>query len=739
MVCRNRLFAALAVALSAMCAHVSVAAQESAVSASADADADSSAQAEATTLDGVTVTAGFIDSSAKSAMKMEVDSKDTPFSVTSYSESFMAEMASANVADMYKYMTGIQKAGNTAYDMNIRGFKTDVNDRNALMVDGLPGLVSRFASPPTIGTERVEVVKGPASVLYGQAQPGGFVNLISKKPESKASTQVQLRASTYTSGLSGFGDTVGASVALDSTGPLDEQGRFLYRFIIEDTKDLAAWRDDTFSDGLYVAPSLTWNPTDSTSVMAKIEHRESKMAYDRGVVTPARDIDLLPALTNRYQEPGDYVEEEATSLSFSVDHWFENGAAWNFSGRLVDLEDRTRGMESVSIRPNLTTLQRRVSWLSNARTSSYFDTNFVFPFETGPVSHRMIVGAGGGHDTARLVRDRFYASPALDISIYNPVHGIYPDPGSLPLGTLTDRYNVVTARGLYASDLMELSDHWKLNLGVRTSDENQSITNKMSAAPAVEKKARKTLPMAGLMYQPSDEWTFYTSYSTSFVPAPASVYDVNGENPFKPEYAEQYEVGAKAELFEGRLIPTLSVFTITKDDSVTGFTCPPGSIGTGTCSQQIGSQRSRGVEFELTAHPVDNLQIVAGLAHTKAEILESLDPVQEGARIQNSPENSAHVWARYNFREGWGAALGASWTGSRAGNLPSSANPRIIELPSYAVVDLGLYHDSKRYSVALKVNNLLDEEYIETTGVTSDVHVWPGAPRQVLLTLNMKF
>lgn len=739
MVCRSRLFAALMVALSTTLVNAPLQAQEAAGAAPGGTDAAAGAQDGAKTLDSVTVTAGFIDSSAKSAMKMEVSSLDTPFSVTSYSESFMAEMASSNVADMYKYMTGIQKAGNTAFDMNIRGFKTDVNDRNALMVDGLPGLVSRFASPPTIGTERIEVVKGPASVLYGQAQPGGFVNLISKKPEAKASTDMQLKASTYASGLSGFGDTVGTSLALDSTGPLDEQGRFLYRFIVENTRDLSSWRDDTFSDGLYIAPGLTWNLTDSTAVMAKVEHRESKMAYDRGVVAPARDINRLPALTNRYQEPDDFVREKATSLSFSVDHWFENGATWNFSGRLVDLEDQTRGLESVAVRPNLTSLQRRVSWLSNARTSNYFDTNLVFPFETGPVSHRMIVGAGGGHDTARLVRDRFFTSAALDISIYNPVHGIYPDPESLPLGTLTDRYNVVTALGVYASDLMTLSDHWKLNVGVRASREDQRITNMMSVDPTVEKEARKTLPMVGLMYQPSDEWMLYTSYSTSFVPAPASVYDVNGDNLFKPEFSEQYEIGAKAELFGGRLVPTLSIFTITKDDSVTGFTCPAGSVATGTCSQQIGSQRSRGIEFELTARPVDNLQIVAGLAHTKAEILESLDTIQEGARIQNSPEGSAHIWARYNFRHGWGAALGASYTGSRAGNLPSSANPRIIELPSYTLVDLGLYYDHSRYAIALKINNLLDEEYIETTGVTSDVHVWPGAPRQLLLTMNMKF
>lgn len=700
---------------------------------------DTKPQDDATTLDAVKVSASFIDASAQSAMKMEVDNRDTPFSVTSYSESFMAEMATSAVSDMYKYMNGIQKSGNTAFDMNIRGFKTDVNDRNALMVDGLPGIGSRFASPPTIGTERIEVVKGPASVLYGQAQPGGFVNLISKRPQSESSTEIQVKATSFAGKNSGFGDDVGGSLGIDSTGALDKNGRLLYRFIAEQHEDLSTWRDDTFSSGFYVAPSLLWHLTDSTSVLARLEQRESTIAYDRGVVAPNRDIDLAPAYTSRFQEPDDYVGEKASTFSLSVDHWFENDIKWNFSGRLVEMQDRTRGMESVAVRPDLATLQRRVSWLTNNRTYSYFDTNFVIPFETGRVSHKMIVGVGGGHDTARLVRDRFYTSTALDIAIYNPVHGTAPDPATLPLGTLTDRYNVVSALGIYASNLMEISDHWKVNVGVRTSREDQSIENKLSATPAAEKEARKTLPMVGVMYQPTKEWTIYSSFSTSFVPASASVYDVNGENPFKPEYSEQWEIGAKAELLEGRLLSTLSVFDITKDDSVTGFTCPSGVIATGTCSQQIGSQRSKGVEFELNVRPLENLQIVAGVTHTNAHVVDSLDPVEIGAQIQNSPKNSAHFWARYNFLEGWGAALGASYSGARPGNLPSSNNPKVIRLPAYTVWDLGLYRDMGRANIALKVNNLLDKKYIENNGVSADVHVWPGAPRQLVLSTSMKF
>jgi len=130
------------------------------------------------------VQGSFLDAGADSAMKLDIPVRDTPFSVSSYTESFMKAIETTNVADMYSYMTGVKRNGNTGYDLNIRGFKTSGNDRNAIMVDGLPGLGVRFGSPPTIGVERIEVVKGPASVLYGNAQPGGFVNMTTKKPRA---------------------------------------------------------------------------------------------------------------------------------------------------------------------------------------------------------------------------------------------------------------------------------------------------------------------------------------------------------------------------------------------------------------------------------------------------------------------------------------------------------------------------------------------------------------------------
>jgi iron complex outermembrane receptor protein len=218
----------------------SVAVAAVAAVAQAEEDVDTPAQ-----LEEVTVSGKFLANGTSSAMKLDVPVRDTPFSVTAYTESFMQAVETTNVSDLYKYMTGIQRAGATAFDMSIRGFRTSSTDRNAIMVDGLPGLVGRFASPPTMSTDHIEVVRGPASVLYGQAQPGGFVNVIPKKPSAIRSMELELKATAYTGGLS---DVHGYDYAFDATGPIDTGGRLLYR-VIGENHDTNTFRDYTYNRG----------------------------------------------------------------------------------------------------------------------------------------------------------------------------------------------------------------------------------------------------------------------------------------------------------------------------------------------------------------------------------------------------------------------------------------------------------------------------------------------------------
>jgi len=246
-------------------------------------------------LESVVVSGHFLGSAAQSAMKLDVPVRDTPFAVQSYTESFMKAIETTNVGDLYNYMTGVKRAGNTGYDLTIRGFKTSGTDKNAIMVDGLPGLTGRFGSPPTIGVDHIELVKGPMSVLYGQIQPGGFVNLISKKPRATESAELDVKGTGYEGGGRALGDARGYEVSADLTGPLDAGHRFLFR-LIGQYYDRNLFRDFAYEKSQYGAGGLTWNASDATSATLQFEHRKVENNFDVGLAAPRGNIALVAPL-----------------------------------------------------------------------------------------------------------------------------------------------------------------------------------------------------------------------------------------------------------------------------------------------------------------------------------------------------------------------------------------------------------------------------------------------------------
>src|SRR5260221_555518 len=363
--------------------------------AQAQPDAGSPAPDSAQKAESIVVQGQFLGSGAQSAMKQDVAVRDTPFTVQSYTESFMKAIETTNVADMYNYMTGVKRAGNTGYDLTIRGFKTGSEDKNAIMVDGLPGLTGRFGSPPTVGVDHIEVVKGPMSVLYGQVQPGGFVNIISKKPKGTPSTTIDVKGITYSGDKLHFGDTSGYSVAADTTGAVDADHRFLYRIVAE-YGDRDLFRDFSYEKSLYVAPSATWNITDVTWLTLQFEHRDVKNSFDNGLAAPLRDIRLVAPITTRYQEPDDYRKEKGDAFSAQFSHSFNDDLTWSTSLRSVKNQSDDAAYASVAIRPDNVSLQRRARQNHIERKYNYFDSNGNAQFATGPLSHKVIVGVSGG-------------------------------------------------------------------------------------------------------------------------------------------------------------------------------------------------------------------------------------------------------------------------------------------------------------------------------------------------------
>ena len=697
-------------------------------------------------LESVVVSGHFLGTAAESALKLDAPVRDTPFSVQSYTGSFMKAIETTNVADLYDYMTGVKRAGNTAYDMTIRGFKTSETDKSAIMVDGLPGLTGRFGSPPTVGVDHIELVKGPMSVLYGQIQPGGFVNLISKKPRATEGGELELKGTGYAGGGVSLGDARGYELSGDLTGPIDTAHRFLFR-LIGQYYDRNLFRDFSYERSAFGAGGLTWNVSDATSATLQFEYRKVENNFDVGLAVPQGNIRLAAPITTVYQEPGDFREEHGDSVSLSLNHSFTDVLSWTFAARSVQNLDDDASYTSVAVRPDNINLQRRARRDHIGRKYNYFDTGLKAQPKTGPIEHRLLVGVNGGRDTNDQDRRQFFNGGAcpgpqcLDISLYDPIYGRVPPLASLPAvnpntpKNLSHQLFTSDSLGAYFSDLMTFSEHWKATAGVRTSREKQEIQElRLANVPTQTKTADKGfLPMVGLLYQPDTHWTLYTSYAESYVPAPANSIDVNGLNPFKPTTGEQVEVGAKTEgLLNGRLTGTLSVFRIERKDVLDTFAC-----SLGTCTQQVGDEQSKGLELELNARPLEGWQLDFGYSLLDAAVRSSIVPIQIGARLPNVARNSASLWSRYDVPagvlRGLGVGVGVVYTGARAGMLPLATNPGTLQLPAYTVVDTALYYVFDRYAVTFKVGNVFDRVYYESAGATPLVQVLPGAPRNVEL------
>jgi iron complex outermembrane receptor protein len=282
-------------------------------------------------------------------------------------------------------------------------------------------------------------------------------------------------------------------------------------------------------------------------------------------------------------------------------------------------------------------------------------------------------------------------------------------------------------------------------VGLRYSGERQYVAErKTPPLTTSDASASKVLPMGGLMFEPDETWTLYTSYSTSFVPEGAGGQDANGNNSFVPETAHQVEVGTKANLLNSRLSATLAVYDIHRENTLEPVVCNPG-VG-GTCQQQVGAERAKGVELELNAHLTPNWQSLVGYAYTDATIDKSnTSPTAPlvGARLTNSSLNNVHLWSRYDISsgplQGLGAGIGAYYLSAHAGSLPSRSDARVLVLSGYTVFDLAVYYSLfDKYDFTLKVGNLFDRRYFEgVNSTTNELGVVPGAPRNILLSMRV--
>lgn len=682
------------------------------------------------------VTVSFTSEQSRTALKMEAAVRDIPMTVKTYTSSFVKALDAKDASALYSYMNGINRTGEGAIDASIRGFNPVPESYNFL-VNGMPGFSARRSSQNLANIERVEILKGPASVLYGRAAPGGVVNFVTKRPLFEAQRLLDLRTGTFTGKGPGFGDANSYRLGADFTGPFGATRRFLYRFIAaydkaDSFRDFADKKEDIF-----LAPSVTWNISGGTVLTAEGEYRRIRGPWDVGLIAPQNNIALVAPLTTAYQEPGDYENDTGGGFAAHLTKAFAAGWNLNTSWRSVTSSEDRSGLENNRAESDNRTVRRRDRHQVNDRAFHFLDSTLAKTLKAGPVVHNMLAGLTGGYQLQELDRRRF-GNLGFFVNLLQPVQGLYARPANPNPGF--QRSFRSWEYSAYLQDRIDLGSQWKGLLALRYDGRKTHFEQARPAglAPGSIREGA-WVPTVGVVFQPDSRWSLFGNYASSFEPN----MDLQAANPldtgrFKPTTGRQFEGGVKAEFANGRADATTSFFHITKNNVVVPISPD--------VNEQIGEERSQGLEFDLRLWPSDHFQAIFGYAYTDAKITEDTRPERLGALLVNTAKHAFNLWCRYDIAsgraQGLGLGVGIIWRDDRAGSIPAQVTTQgtfsvnVLELPRYFRADAGLYFVRKRYELTLRLSNAFDEFYFESSNGV--VQVRPGRPRELGLSLRVR-
>ncbi len=668
---------------------------------------------------------------ASDTLKDGAPLRAAPFTVQVANAAFLADLRAETLADVYPYLTGLSANGTRADSFTLRGFDSN---RESVQVDGLPGSTTVFGSPPSANIDRVEVLKGPASVLYGALAPGGIVNLVTKRPQASSQHEIFTSLRSYSGRTSSFGDDLGAQITLDSGGPLSPDAVWRYRLVTRYEQD-ASFRRNVDGERLLIAPSVSWHPSSDTMLLASLEWLDEAGRADAGLVAPGNDLSRVAAIDTRYQAREDSDADRGVALGLNLEHAFSSDRRLIVAWRSVWHDDQrtlyeNNALLTVAGQP---VLRRRYRDQYNERQYHFLDVRWQQEFVTGPVGHRLLFGVNGGREQRWFDR-RSFGPFVGNVSIVNPQTAI-PSPTPVPTSL---RETWLENVGLYATDAFSWGDGWHGFLGLRHMRQDVEFDSYRDGL-AADQSTSAFVRSAGLLRSLNAQWSVYLSYGESFVPASVEREDINGNTGIPPEGGRQWEGGVKFERPDGQLGTTLALFEITQFDisESLGVLNANGNTAFGL----VGEARSRGAEAEVQWQPRPHIQIRAGYAHlAESDIIASRTGTQVGAPLTNAPKHQAHLWTRYNAPgetlQGWGAAVGLVGVSAREA-VSTTVTANQLTLPGYVRADSALYYARGRTSVALNLQNAFDRAYFASA--SSALAVIPGEPRSLTLSLRHKF
>ncbi|WP_455927543.1 TonB-dependent siderophore receptor [Pseudomonas capeferrum] len=649
---------------------------------------------------------------------------ETPQTVNVVPAQVMRDQQPRNLDDALTNISGITQAntlGSTQDAVMLRGFGDNRN--GSIMQDGMPVVQGRALNSTA---ERVEVLKGPSSLLYGIQDPGGVVNIVSKKPELIQSTSLTVRGSTFGDGKNGSGGN------LDTTGPIGDSG-LAYRLIV-DHEDEDYWRNYGTHRESLIAPSLAWYG-DSTKLLFAYEHREFLSPFDRGTaIDPKTNHPLNIPSTRRLDEPFNNMEGRSDLYRFEADHdlnddWKAHfGYSWN-----RETYDASQ-VRVVKVNTN-GTLTRSMDGTQGALTTDRFATaSLEGKVNVAGMQHDLTFGLDDEY--RKIYRaDLIRQSPRGTFNYNDPVYGneVAGTTVSAPDSNQTD---LLRSDSLFMQDAIHLTDQWILVGGARYQMYDQYAGKGIPFTANTNGNGQKWVPRVGLVYRYTDELSFYGSYTESFKPnstiAPLANKTIL-DGSLEPEQSKSWELGTKLDI-PGRITASAALFNIEKRNVLV-------QVGDGLTSvySVAGKVRSRGLELDASGQLTDKWSVIGSYAYTDAVVTE--DPELKGNRLQNVAKNTGSLSAVYDFGSILGGdqlrvGAGARYVGERSGDAANS-----FDLPGYTVADAFATYDTKvdgqKVKFQLNVKNLFDRTYYTSAVNTQFVSI--GDARQVSVSSTLSF
>jgi len=649
---------------------------------------------------------------------------ETPQTVNVVPAQVLRDQQPRNLDDALANISGITQAntlGSTQDAVMLRGFGDNRN--GSIMQDGMPVVQGRALNATA---ERVEVLKGPSSLLYGIQDPGGVVNIVSKKPQLLQSTSLTVRGSTFGNGKNGSGGN------LDTTGPIGDSG-LAYRLIV-DHEDEDYWRNYGTHRESLIAPSLAWYG-DTTQVVFAYEHREFLSPFDRGTaIDPKTNHPLDIPATRRLDEPFNNMEGRSDLYRLEADHdlnddWKAHvGYSWN-----RETYDASQ-VRIASVNSN-GTLTRSMDGTRGALTTDRFATaSLEGKVKLGGMQHDLVFGLDDEYRKiyrAELIRQAQRSA----FSYVNPVYGNDVQ-GTTVSAKDSAQTDLLRSDSLFFQDAIHLTDQWILVGGARYQMYDQYAGKGVPFKANTDGNGQKWVPRAGLVYRYTDELSFYGSYTESFKPNSTIAALNDGsvlQGDLQPEQSKAWELGTKLDI-PGRITASAALFDITKRNVLV-------SVGSGvdTVYSVAGEVRSRGLELDASGQLSERWSLIGSYAYTDAEVTK--DPALHGKRLQNVAKHTGSLSAVYDVGSLIGGddlrvGAGARYVGQREGDANNSFN-----LPGYTVADVFASYNTKiegqKVKFQLNVKNLFDRTYY--TSAASRVFVSMGDARQVSVSSTLEF